>query len=75
MEIKIGILNVNREVVIESNATAASVEKDFAKAVRDGGVLSLTDERGRKVLIPAEQIGYLDIGQENVRHVGFGTLE
>ncbi|GAA3621478.1 DUF3107 domain-containing protein [Microlunatus ginsengisoli] len=74
MEIKVGILNVNREVVIESTATAAEVEKDFAKAVKDGGVFALTDERGRRVLIPAEQIGYLDIGQENVRHVGFGSV-
>ena len=74
MEIKVGIVNVNREVIIESSATTADVEKDFAKAVKDGGVLTLIDERGRKVLIPAEQIGYLDIGQENVRHVGFGSV-
>ena len=74
MEIKVGILNVNREVIIESTATAAEVEKDFARAVKDGGVFALTDERGRKVLIPADQIGYLDIGQENVRHVGFGSV-
>jgi hypothetical protein len=74
VEIKVGILNVNREVVIESTATAAEDEKDFAKAVKDGGVFALTDERGRRVLIPAEQIGYLDIGQENVRHVGFGSV-
>lgn len=74
MEIKVGIVNVNREVIIESTATAAEVEKDFAKAVKDGGVFSISDERGRKVLIPAEQIGYLDLGQENVRHVGFGSL-
>jgi hypothetical protein len=74
VEIKVGILNVSREVIIESTATAAEVEKDFAKAVKDGGLFTLTDERGRKVLIPAAQIGYLDIGQENVRHVGFGSV-
>jgi hypothetical protein len=74
VEIKVGILNVNREVIIESAATAAEVEKDFAKAVKDGGLFSLTDERGRRVLIPATQVGYVDLGQENVRHVGFGSV-
>lgn len=74
MEIKVGILNVNREVVIESTATAAEVEKDFAKAVKDGGLFTLTDERGRKVMIPAAQVGYLDLGQESARHVGFGSV-
>ncbi len=74
MEIKVGILNVNREVIVESTATAAEVEKDFAKAVKEGGLFSLTDERGRKVLIAASSVAYLDLGQENARHVGFGTV-
>jgi hypothetical protein len=74
VEIKVGILNINREVIVETTATAAEVEKDFAKAVKDQGIFAITDERGRKVLIPAEQVGYLDIGQENVRHVGFGSV-
>jgi len=73
VEIKVGIQHVNREVVIESNESAAAVEKDLAKALNGGGLFTLTDERGRKVLIPSETIGYVDIGQEGGRHVGFGT--
>ena len=45
-----------------------------AKAVADDGLLSLTDERGRKVLVPASRIAYLEIGQEHVRRVGFGAV-
>jgi hypothetical protein len=26
------------------------------------------------VLIPADRIAYLDIGEENARHVGFGSV-
>jgi len=37
-------------------------------------VLTLTDERGRKLIVPARTIGYLDLGQEHARPVGFGQL-
>lgn len=74
MEIKVGIVNISREIVVESSSTAAEVEKAFAQALADGGLFSLTDERGRKVLIPVGCVGYLDIGQEGARHVGFGVV-
>ena len=39
MEIKVGIQYVNREVVVETDESAADVEKSFADAVSDGAVL------------------------------------
>lgn len=74
MEIKIGIQHINREVSIEAQASGDDVERDFVKALDDDGVLTLTDERGRKLIIPARSIGYLDLGQEHARPVGFGQL-
>ncbi len=74
MEIKIGIQHVNREVVIDSDATSEDVQKAVSAALTDGTVLSLTDERGRKILIPATSIGYVDIGEESARRVGFGAV-
>ena len=72
MEIKVGIKHVNREIVVESADSAADVEKKFADALGSDGLLSLTDERGRKIIVPAVSIGYLEIGEENARKVGFG---
>lgn len=74
MEIKIGVQDMVRELTVETTATAAQVEKDLTKALVDGGLLSLTDEKGRKVLVPATKIAYLELGQEKPRPVGFGTL-
>lgn len=74
MEIKIGIQQVNREIVIDSPETAAAVESAFAEALSGNGLLTLTDEQGRKVMIQAGAIGYLDIGEENARRVGFGSV-
>jgi hypothetical protein len=76
VEIKVGIQHVNREIMVETSKSAADVQRAFENAI-DGngsGVFTLTDERGRKVLIPADRIAYVDIGEENARHVGFGSV-
>ncbi|MGJ3509221.1 DUF3107 domain-containing protein [Enemella sp. A6] len=72
VEIKVGIRQVAREVVLETDESSETVQSAFAKAVSDSGVLTLTDTHGRVVLVPAEAIGYLEIGQEHARRVGFG---
>jgi prophage tail gpP-like protein len=72
VEIKVGIQHVNREIVVETTESASSVEEAYTKAAASGGVLTLKDERGRKVLIQASVISYVDIGEESARRVGFG---
>lgn len=74
MEIKIGIQHVARELAVDTTATAAEVEADLRKALADGTLIALTDEKGRKVLIPADKVAYVDLGQEKTRPVGFGSL-
>ena len=74
MEIKVGIQHVNREVVVETTTSAADIEKAFTDAVETDGVFTVKDEHGRKVLIPAVKIAYLDLGEENARRVGFGAV-
>jgi hypothetical protein len=74
VEIKIGIQDIARELTVETEATAAEVEKNLQAALVDGGLLTLSDEKGRKVLIPVAKIAYLDLGQEQTRRVGFGSF-
>ena len=74
MEIKIGIQHVARELTVETESTAADVEADLRKALSDGTLIALTDEKGRRVLVPADKVAYFDLGQEQTRPVGFGTL-
>ena len=74
MDIKVGIQHINREVVVDSSETAKNIEKAFTAALADGTILRLTDAHGRQVLIPADKIAYIDLGEENARRVGFGTL-
>ena len=74
MEIKIGIQHVAREITVETESTAKEVEANLEKALADGTLLAVTDEKGRKVLVPADKIAYVDLGQEKPRTVGFGAL-
>ena len=74
MDIKVGIQHISREVVVDSAETAKDVEKAFTKALADDSFLRLVDGHGRQVLIPADKIAYIDLGEENARRVGFGTL-
>ncbi|MCE7082485.1 DUF3107 domain-containing protein [Streptomyces sp. ST2-7A] len=75
MEIKIGVQHTPREITLESNQSTTEVEKLVADALSgESRLLSLTDERGRKVLVPAERLAYVELGEPTVRKVGFGAL-
>ncbi|OBA73915.1 ATP-binding protein [Mycobacterium sp. 1554424.7] len=73
MEVKIGITDSPRELVLSSTQTQAEVEELVAAALRDSsGLLSLNDERGRRFLIQSTKIAYVEIGVADARRVGFG---
>lgn len=72
MEIKIGVTDSPRELVISSNQAPADVEKVVSAALaKESDVLSLTDEKGRKYLIAGARIAYVEIGVADARRVGF----
>ncbi|WP_265446122.1 DUF3107 domain-containing protein [Flexivirga meconopsidis] len=72
MEVRIGVRNVAREVVIESNQSPNEVRTLVGKSLNSGEPLELTDERGHTVIVPADVLGYIDIGSEQRGRVGFG---
>ncbi|WP_329136183.1 DUF3107 domain-containing protein [Streptomyces sp. NBC_01476] len=74
MEVKIGVQHAPREINIESVQSADEVEKAVADALSGTSkLLTLTDEHGRKVLIPADRLAYVEIGEPATRRVGFGA--
>jgi hypothetical protein len=73
MEIRIGIQHVNREVVLESNEGLKSVQKSIDAALENGSLLTLTDEKGRTVIVPGDKIAFIEIGAQASGRVGFAT--
>ncbi|SHK91274.1 Protein of unknown function [Pseudonocardia thermophila] len=73
MEVKIGIAESARELVVSSDQTAEEVAKLVDEALAGGseGVLRLTDEKGRRYVVRADKIAYVEIAPEEIRKVGF----
>ncbi|MER6613779.1 DUF3107 domain-containing protein [Streptomyces xantholiticus] len=75
MEVKIGVQHAPREIVLESGQSAEEVERAVGDALAGKAqLLSLTDEKGRKILVPADRLAYVEIGEATERRVGFGVL-
>ncbi|WP_031506060.1 DUF3107 domain-containing protein [Streptomyces megasporus] len=75
MEVKIGVQHAPREIVLESAQTAEEIERAVAEALTGKSrLLSLADERGRRVVVPADRLAYVDIGEPSGRKVGFGAI-
>ncbi|EHI10573.1 hypothetical protein KEK_22409 [Mycolicibacterium thermoresistibile ATCC 19527] len=74
MEVKIGVSDSPRELVFNSAQSPSEVEKLVTDALsKDSGVLSLTDDKGRRFLVQTSRIAYVEIGAADVRRVGFGV--
>ena len=75
MEVKIGVQYAPRELVLESAQSPDEVAQLVDTALRaDLGVLSLVDEKGRRVLVPADKLAYVEIAETEQRRVGFGAM-
>jgi hypothetical protein len=73
VEVRIGIQSVQRELMIETSMSQQDVEAALAAAVAaDGGIFILPDEKGGRVLVPADKIAYVEVGGADSRRVGFG---
>jgi hypothetical protein len=75
VEVKIGVQFAPRELVLESNQTPDEVTKAVADALKaDLGVLTLEDDKGRRVLVPADKLAYVEIAEAETRRVGFAAI-
>ena len=76
MDVRIGITQVARELLVElPDDTDRDSLRNSINAALGGAVdtLTLTDRRGRDILVPAEKIAYVEVGlADGDRRIGFG---
>jgi Protein of unknown function (DUF3107) len=71
MEVKIGVIHASRELTLDTTLEAGEIEEQVREALASGGLLSLSDAKGRRVVVPAEKLGYVEITTSTVGQVGF----
>ena len=73
MEVKIGIADSNRELVLTTGMSPDEVRSRVTAALTagSGAVLELEDEKGRSYLVATDRLAYVEIGASAKRPVGF----
>jgi hypothetical protein len=76
VEVRIGIVQTPKELEVDlgEGADRDTVLKEIDESLERGGVLWLTDRRGRRIAVPTAQVAYVEVGAPaNERRVGFGA--
>jgi hypothetical protein len=75
VDVKIGVQHAARELVLESTDTADAITKAVSAALTgESRIFSLTDQSGRRVVVPSDKLAYVEIGEPETRKVGFGAM-
>ncbi len=74
MEVKIGVADSPRELVVSSVDSPEQVEALVTEVLSGKqSLLSLADDKGRRYLVPAAKVAYVEIGPSDGRRVGFAV--
>jgi hypothetical protein len=73
-QVRISVAHVGSELNFECPSTPAEIEAAVAAALSSQSPLVLADIRGHEIIVPADKIGYVEIGEPTERRVGFGAL-
>jgi Protein of unknown function (DUF3107) len=74
VEVKVGVADTARELVLNSAQAPEEIEALVAAALKDSaGTLSLVDDKGRRYVVPSARVAYVEIGTADSRKVGFAT--
>lgn len=72
MEVKIGVQNANRELSLDTNQEGDDIAAVVEKALSEGeAVVTFTDVKGRRLIVPTAKLAYVEIGSPTVGQVGF----
>ncbi|WP_018023476.1 DUF3107 domain-containing protein [Corynebacterium ulceribovis] len=71
MDIKIGFINTQRELVIKSDQDPAELRGQLKEALDGTKNFELIDEKGAHVFVRTDNVAYIEVGQPSAHRVGF----
>ena len=72
-DVKFGISDSSHELNFECSNSQAEVIAKVNDVIKSSSVLSLSDSKGREILVPFNKISYVEVGESADRHVGFAN--
>ena len=75
MEVRIGVTQSARELEVDLGDASDGVAlgEEIEAKLAAGGILWLTDKKGRRIGVPTEKVAYVELGAaDDHRRVGFG---
>jgi hypothetical protein len=75
MEVRIGVTQSARELEVDLGDASDGVAlgEEIEAKLAAGGILWLTDKKGRRIGVPTEKVAYVELGSaDDHRRVGFG---
>ena len=73
VEVRIAVTNVSTELSFECPSPVDEIRSAVTSSIAAGSPLVLSDVHGREIIVPADKIGFVEIGEQIDRRVGFGT--
>lgn len=72
-EVRIAVTRVTSDLIFESSMSAIEIKSAVTEALTSGKPLTLSDIRGHEIIVPADKIGFVEVGESASRRVGFGA--
>lgn len=75
MDVRIGVIQTAKEIELDlpDDPGPSAVHEIVTNAMSSGGMIWLTDRKGRQVGVPTEKVAYVEIGAADSAHrIGFG---
>ena len=73
MEVRIGVQQAPRDIVLESNDSVADITAAVEKAIASDSLLTLKDDKGRTIVVAGAKIAFVEIGAQTPGKVGFAN--
>jgi len=74
VEVKIGVADSPRELTVSTDDSPDRIQAIVTDALRNSqGLLTLVDDKGRRFMVPASRVAYIEIGPADSRRVGFSV--
>ena len=71
MQVTIGVKHATRELTLDTSASQDDVLAALAGAATSD--VTLSDDKGRQIFVPAGSLAYVEVGETTTRRVGFGV--